>query len=162
MTRDGQKHNKMWLLAVALLLPLLAAAQEPADSIDVAPLPQSQEQRALADSFIASPVPNVALNVDSLAAAAVAAIRPRTFHPDPIRSQWVSMVLPGGGQIYNRKFWKLPIIYGGFLGCAYALSWNGQMLRYQHCQIHGEYPCCSHSCSDVQQGQLRRRLFWRR
>ena len=129
MTRDGQKHNKMWLLAVALLLPLLAAAQEPADSIDVAPLPQSQEQRALADSLIASPMPNVALNVDSLAAAAVAAIRPRTFHPDPIRSQWVSMVLPGGGQIYNRKFWKLPIIYGGFLGCAYALSWNGQMLR---------------------------------
>ena len=69
------------------------------------------------------------LKLDSLAAAAVEAMRPKTFKPNPIRSQWVALVLPGGGQIYNRKYWKLPIIYGGFLGCAYALTWNSQMLR---------------------------------
>ena len=50
------------------------------------------------------------------------------FMPDPIRALWLGLVLPGGGQIYNRKYWKLPIVYGGFLGCAYALSWNNQML----------------------------------
>lgn len=53
----------------------------------------------------------------------------RNFQPDPIRSMWLGLVFPGGGQIYNRKFWKLPIIYGGFLGCTYALTWNNQMLR---------------------------------
>ena len=52
----------------------------------------------------------------------------RNFQPDPIRSMWLGLVFPGGGQIYNRKFWKLPIIYGGFLGCTYALTWNNQML----------------------------------
>lgn len=51
------------------------------------------------------------------------------FKPDPIRSMWLGLVFPGGGQIYNQKYWKLPIFYGGFLGCAYALTWNGQMLR---------------------------------
>ncbi len=51
------------------------------------------------------------------------------FKPDPIRSMWLALVFPGGGQIYNRKYWKLPVIYGGFLGCAYALTWNGQMLH---------------------------------
>ena len=51
------------------------------------------------------------------------------FKPDPIRAMWLALVLPGGGQVYNRKYWKLPIIYGGFLGCAYALTWNNQMLR---------------------------------
>ena len=51
------------------------------------------------------------------------------FQPDPIRSMWLALVIPGGGQIYNRKFWKLPIFYGGYLGCAYALTWNNQMLR---------------------------------
>ena len=51
------------------------------------------------------------------------------FKPDPIRSMWLALVLPGGGQIYNRKFWKLPIVYGGFLGCTYALTWNNQMLH---------------------------------
>lgn len=50
-----------------------------------------------------------------------------TFKPDPIRSMWLGFVFPGGGQIYNRKYWKLPIIYGGFLGCVYALTWNSQM-----------------------------------
>ncbi len=51
------------------------------------------------------------------------------FKPDPIRSMWLALVFPGGGQIYNRKYWKLPVIYGGFLGCAYALTWNNQMLH---------------------------------
>lgn len=49
------------------------------------------------------------------------------FKPDPIRATWLALVIPGAGQFYNRKYWKLPIIYGGFLGCVYALSWNTQM-----------------------------------
>ena len=49
------------------------------------------------------------------------------FKPDPIRALWLGLVIPGAGQIYNRKYWKLPIVYGGFLGCVYALTWNGQM-----------------------------------
>ena len=50
------------------------------------------------------------------------------FKPDPIRAMWLGLVLPGAGQFYNRKYWKLPIVYGGFLGCIYALTWNSQML----------------------------------
>lgn len=49
--------------------------------------------------------------------------------PDPKRAMWYAVVFPGGGQIYNRKYWKLPIIYGAFVGCAYALSWNNTMYR---------------------------------
>jgi len=51
----------------------------------------------------------------------------QAFKPDPIRAMWLGLVLPGAGQLYNRKYWKLPIVYGGFLGCVYALTWNGQM-----------------------------------
>ena len=47
--------------------------------------------------------------------------------PAPKRATWLALLIPGGGQIYNRKYWKLPIVYGGFVGCAYALTWNGQM-----------------------------------
>lgn len=69
--------------------------------------------------------------VDSLLKNGISETRrnKRNFLPDPIRSMWLGLVFPGGGQIYNRKFWKLPIIYGGFLGCTYALTWNNQMLR---------------------------------
>jgi len=52
-----------------------------------------------------------------------------TWRPDPKRALWLSIVIPGAGQIYNRKYWKLPIVYGGFVGCIYALQWNNQMYR---------------------------------
>lgn len=51
------------------------------------------------------------------------------FIPDSKRALWLSLIIPGAGQIYNRKYWKLPIIYGGFLGCTYALLWNQQMYK---------------------------------
>ena len=49
--------------------------------------------------------------------------------PDPETATWLALAIPGGGQIYNRKFWKLPIVYGGFVGCLYAYNWNGQMYK---------------------------------
>jgi hypothetical protein len=52
-----------------------------------------------------------------------------TWRPSAKRALWLAIVLPGAGQIYNRKFWKLPIVYGGFVGCAYAMRWNNQMYR---------------------------------
>ena len=51
----------------------------------------------------------------------------KTWRPDPKRALWLAVVLPGAGQIYNRKYWKLPIVYGGFVGCIYAMQWNNQM-----------------------------------
>lgn len=52
-----------------------------------------------------------------------------TWRPDPQRALWLALVLPGGGQIYNRKYWKLPLVYGGFMGCIYALTWNNMMYK---------------------------------
>lgn len=52
-----------------------------------------------------------------------------TWKPETKRALWLALVLPGAGQIYNRKYWKLPIFYGGFVGCAYAMRWNNMMYR---------------------------------
>ena len=49
--------------------------------------------------------------------------------PNPQRALWLALVIPGGGQIYNRKYWKLPIVYGGFIGCLYAMNWNNTMYK---------------------------------
>ena len=69
---------------------------------------------------------------DSVAAVDMRKIEKRdwaTWTPDPNRALWLALVIPGGGQIYNRKYWKLPIIYGGMMGCIYALTWNNMMYR---------------------------------
>lgn len=51
------------------------------------------------------------------------------FNPDPTRAVWLSALFPGLGQIYNRRYWKLPLVVGGYLGLGYATSWNNSMLR---------------------------------
>jgi hypothetical protein len=51
------------------------------------------------------------------------------FNPDPTRAVWLSALFPGLGQLYNRRYWKLPIVVGGYLGLGYATSWNNQMLK---------------------------------
>ncbi|WP_300725152.1 DUF5683 domain-containing protein [uncultured Bacteroides sp.] len=56
-------------------------------------------------------------------------VEKKRWLPTPNKAIWYALVLPGAGQIYNRKYWKLPIIYGGFVGCAYALTWNGKMYK---------------------------------
>lgn len=59
-----------------------------------------------------------------------------TWRPDAKRAMWLALVIPGGGQIYNRKYWKLPIFYGGFIGCIYAMSWNSMMYKdYQQAYL---------------------------
>ena len=69
----------------------------------------------------------IVINQDSL--PPVQDLNKKIFVPNPTRATWLAVVFPGGGQIYNRKYWKSPIIYGGFAGCAYALSWNGKMYK---------------------------------
>ncbi len=55
------------------------------------------------------------------------------FQPNPQKAVIYALIFPGLGQVYNRKYWKLPMVYGGFLGCAYAISWNGEMYsEYKH------------------------------
>lgn len=53
----------------------------------------------------------------------------KEFNPSPERAVWMSALFPGLGQIYNRRYWKLPIVAGGFMGLGYATGWNNSMLR---------------------------------
>lgn len=41
-------------------------------------------------------------------------------------------LLPGGGQIYNKKYWKLPIVWGAFTTCFYAFRFNQQKYTEYH------------------------------
>lgn len=45
------------------------------------------------------------------------------WRPNPKKAMlWA--ILPGGGQIYNRKYWKVPIVWGAMMTCFYAIDWN--------------------------------------
>jgi hypothetical protein len=48
------------------------------------------------------------------------------FKPNPNVAWKAAIIFPGFGQIYNQQYWKLPIVYGGLMGCIYAITWNNK------------------------------------
>lgn len=134
---------KRLLIAVIMFLAWNAGARAQVAAVDSA-LATSPHDSLLVVEDIASSVADVEATLgDMLPADGVLAIgqsadkplgkRPKrdwsTWRPDTKRAMWLALVLPGAGQVYNRKYWKLPIIYGGFAGCIYAMTWNNQMYK---------------------------------
>jgi len=48
------------------------------------------------------------------------------YKPDPTKAIWYSALFPGLGQLYNRRYWKLPIVAAGVVGLSYAIGWNSK------------------------------------
>jgi hypothetical protein len=42
----------------------------------------------------------------------------------PRRAALKSAMLPGLGQIYNKRWWKVPLVYGGFVGIGLVFEFN--------------------------------------
>ena len=103
------------------------------DSISIADLMADTVELAQADSvadaLLSERIKHVNDSIRQDSIDRVTYGKVREINLDPTRAVWLSVLFPGLGQIYNRRFWKLPIIAGGYAGLAYATSWNNQMLQ---------------------------------
>ena len=133
----AQQHTPLSAVADSTLRPL---AQDslilPIDSAKTGAtvsqlLPQKQLQQLSNDTVtsttLTDSIPQLLKNIPPIDSSEVVKNLRPAFIPDSKKATWLAVICPGGGQIYNRKYWKLPIIYGGFFGCAYALGWNSKM-----------------------------------
>lgn len=128
-----RRQLALWLLLLATFMH--AQAQQEADDSTrfEVPLDTVALQRDAHDFgiMVADAVyePGAAL-ADSLANGLIRKGRDWSkWTPNPQRALWLALVIPGAGQMYNRKYWKLPLVYGGFMGCIYAMSWNNMMYK---------------------------------
>jgi hypothetical protein len=71
----------------------------------------------------------------------------------PKKALILSFALPGAGQIYNRKFWKLPIVYGGLGALTYLAIDNGtkyQCYRKSYFAMVDDDPLTVNTCDPNQ------------
>jgi len=102
-------------LVLGLLLPLTSMA-DVQDNTAVTPDSLQHEFAFKPDSV--QLVDASELEVDSLP--------PVAWRPNPMRAVWLGAICPGLGQMYNRSWWKVPIVYGALMGCGYAIMTNQQ------------------------------------
>lgn len=51
------------------------------------------------------------------------------WFPNPGKALRFGLILPGAGQIYDRKWWKLPLVYAAYGGVVYAIDYNSGWLK---------------------------------
>jgi hypothetical protein len=142
--------NKLYLSTFLLLAALANCLAQVPDSVR-ATLQQPVFQRdtlptdsllATQDSATLSPTPPVL--PDSLQPK-----RHGIFHrifisdyPNPKKALYLSLAFPAGGQLYNRRWWKAPIVWGGYAALIVAADYNTKgykLFRDAYlAELHGE------------------------
>ena len=148
-----QKRASQWSLrlcrlvgCVLLLVGLLAFSHREAfakgashtlDELTLLPLPIDSVQKdtitqvvefapsaPLPDSLQMLPTPEAPLRRNFLATSS-------HFAPNSTLALLYALI-PGGGQFYNRKYWKIPLVLAAATACTYAVSWNARLYNEYH------------------------------
>lgn len=63
----------------------------------------------------------------------------KQIYSAPRRSSILSAVIPGAGQVYNRSYWKVPILYAGLGGLGYIFYVNHDHYNFYRNELKALY-----------------------
>lgn len=114
---------------LALLLCGISKAQEPVLEGERVEVPdevivddkQSSDDVVVSLDSLFIVLPNGDKEIKSLA--------PGQLGHSPHTATMYAAILPGLGQIYNKKYWKLPLLYGGVGALCYAIHFNSKYYK---------------------------------
>ena len=97
-------------------------------------LPSWGQQKTVADSVSATQsAPNLTLpKNDSLQIEQSKWLTDSLSWKPQSKKAMLWALLPGGGQVYNRKYWKLPIVWGALATCGYFINFNARLYKEYH------------------------------
>ncbi|MBL7717531.1 MAG: hypothetical protein JNL72_01740 [Flavipsychrobacter sp.] len=78
----------------------------------------------LAGSILTGNTVHGQATADSVRSAGDTVKKKTPFQPDPKKAGLYSALLPGSGQVYNRQYWKVPVVYAGLGAAAYFINFN--------------------------------------
>lgn len=89
-------------------------------SIDTAVAPSAERQKARVATMVNMPKTTLSQAID---------LKQKESYPNPKKAGLYAAILPGAGQIYNKQYWKLIVVYGGAAAAAYFIQFNAD--KYQ-------------------------------
>lgn len=121
------------------LLPLLtlalwslsASAQSDTTAVDPNIIDKCQEvaeEIKPVDPFLVV-IPDTLVVIDGETVRLIPSIPIGHLGHSPHTATMYAAILPGLGQIYNRKYWKLPLLYGGAAALIYAIHFNNKYYK---------------------------------
>lgn len=116
------KKNTTIYIVITLIFFLvqagrIAGQELPVDTVAVIPV-------------AADTVDFVSITGDTVAIISAAPLEEDTVKVhSPHKAAIYSAILPGLGQAYNKKYWKIPLVYGGFAAFGYFINFNNN--RYK-------------------------------
>jgi hypothetical protein len=102
-------HKHFSILSLLFFLTVTSYSQE-----------EEQPEEKATDSISNALSTDVLIMDDSLTVKKTRNINPLA----PSKAAFYSAVLPGLGQIYNKRYWKVPLVWGAIGGSVYAYTWN--------------------------------------
>jgi hypothetical protein len=144
-----KRHRLLLFFILGLLAPFWADAQAVVDTSLNQVLPDTLPARTA--PVLEEPAPDQQA-YDSLNGVVA------PFQPNPKKSALYSCILPGAGQIYNRQYWKAPIIYAGMAASFYFLIFNnteyqrfrrGYIARIANANVVDEFTLSGRSANDL-------------
>jgi len=120
-------HREAFAKGVSHTLDELTLLPLPIDSVQKDTITQVVEfapSAPLPDSLQMLPTPEAPLRRNFLATSS-------HFAPNSTLALLYALI-PGGGQFYNRKYWKIPLVLAAATACTYAVSWNARLYNEYH------------------------------
>ena len=80
--------------------------------------------------FITSTISWAGVTIDSTKVNSI--VKKSRKPKDPLKASILSCIIPGAGQIYNRKWWKAPIVWGGFISAIVVHDFYYDKHKFYH------------------------------
>lgn len=120
-------------LATLVLLPSLGCAEAAAQVYDEPNIVAADTSAHISQPI--EPLEPVVMLTDTLVLVngetvrLIPSVHVGALGHSPHTATMYAAILPGLGQIYNKKYWKLPLLYGGAFALGYAIHFNNKYLK---------------------------------
>ena len=116
--------KRRWYTTLSFFVFFAAMATAQTDS-----LPENRSELLTESKFVRDS--SIADSINYLESEGKAPLGQRIFgeYPKPRTALIMSLILPGAGQAYNKKYWKVPIVYGALGYMAWRISENQEVYR---------------------------------